>query len=595
MLAVPLIWALRQISLLLTRGERNVVSGKAILRHSLAMPVFGLTFTAVAAFWGTNAALAQPAFPVHTSSQYIVDSDGNRVRLNAVNWYGAESTDFVVGGLQIASLQSIVQQISGLGFNAVRIPWSNQLYESNPVVGSYALTANPAMKGENALTILDQVIGALSNAGIMVILDNHNSDAEWCCSNDDGNTLWYNSQYPETNWIADWQGIVTRYQNNPWVIGADLRNEPRGDATWGGDSSTDWHAAAERGGNAVQNIDPNALIIVEGIAGGRDLSRVSNLPVQLNVANQLIYSAHDYGFDYSGLSGYSDYLSTITPLWGYLVTGNNPQPMWIGEFGTCNTSSTCVISSNSGDLGYWFNFYTTFVQQYTLDWSYWAINGTESTAQAGAGRTFGATETYGVLNTSWNGNALTALTAQLGGLINASPGFTLVSGGSILVFTAGQSGSSTIGIIPQNGFTGTVNLSCTVSGGPSGAVDLPACTVPSAENITGTSAVNAAVWVATTGSGSSSFLRPGCQVNLLSNIVGVSLACVLVIGIPPRPRKMLLPVVLGMAVAFSLSGCGGSSGRSRVGSTSSGTYTVTVTGTAPGTGSVATQISVNVQ
>ncbi len=133
-----------------------------------------------------------PVFPLHVSGPYIVDSKGSRVVLHAFNWYGAESTDFVVAGLELQPLARIVATIKGLGFNAARLPWSNQTYESNPIVASYALAANPGMEGQNALTIFDQVIAALTAAGIMVVLDNHNSNAEWCCDND-GNTLWYNS------------------------------------------------------------------------------------------------------------------------------------------------------------------------------------------------------------------------------------------------------------------------------------------------------------------------------------------------------------------------------------------------------------------
>jgi endoglucanase len=86
-----------------------------------------------------------------------VDTNGNRVRLAAVNWYGAKSADYVVGGLQLQPLQTIVAQIKSLGFNAVRLPWSNQMYESNPIVANYALAANTSMEGQNALTIFDQV------------------------------------------------------------------------------------------------------------------------------------------------------------------------------------------------------------------------------------------------------------------------------------------------------------------------------------------------------------------------------------------------------------------------------------------------------
>lgn len=360
---------------------------------------------------------AQPTFPLYTAGPYLMDSHAQRVRLNAVNWYGAESADYVVGGLQAASLQSIVNQIKSLGFNAVRLPWSNELYERDPVVPKHALAANTNMEGEHALTVLDQVIGALSNSGIMIILDNHNSSAEWCCSNTDGNALWYNAQYPESSWIADWQGIVGRYARNPWVIGADLRNEPRGSATWGGGASTDWHAAAQRGGNAVLSVNSNLLVFVEGVNFALDLSGAASLPIRLTASNHLVYEAHDYGFDYSGLTGYSDYVNRIEPRWGYLVKGKSPQPVWLGEFGTCNTAITCVSGGSSNGRGAWFGFLTTYLRNESLDWSYWAVNGTQST-----GRTYGAPETYGVLNTAWNASALSALTSQLQALMNTGRG-----------------------------------------------------------------------------------------------------------------------------------------------------------------------------
>src|SRR5580704_12070372 len=65
---------------------------------------------------GASSAVAAPAFPLHTQGQYMVDSNGYRVRLNAFNWYGTESTDYVVAGLQTQSLASIVSEIQSLGF-----------------------------------------------------------------------------------------------------------------------------------------------------------------------------------------------------------------------------------------------------------------------------------------------------------------------------------------------------------------------------------------------------------------------------------------------------------------------------------------------
>ena len=158
----------------------------------------------------------------------------------------SKATDYVVEGLQAQPLNSIVATIKGLGFNAVRLLWSNQMVESNPVVGNYALTANPSLEGENALTIFDTVVNALTNAGIMVILDNHMSNAGWCCSTTDNNELWYNSQLscrPTGSPTGrPWRSATRAI---PGSSASDLRNEPRSPATWGGAASTDWHAAAE--------------------------------------------------------------------------------------------------------------------------------------------------------------------------------------------------------------------------------------------------------------------------------------------------------------------------------------------------------------
>jgi endoglucanase len=546
---------------------------------------------------GSRIAHAQPAFPLHTSGRFIVDSNGTRVHLNGVNWYGAESTDFVVAGLQAASLQSIVQQIKSLGFNVVRLPWSNQLYETNPAVGNYALAANPGMQGENALTVLDQVIAALTGAGIMVILDNHNSNAEWCCSTTDGNSLWYNTDYPQANWISDWQGMAQRYQNNALVIGVDLRNEPRSPATWGGDSSTDWHAAAELGGNAVLSVNPHLLVFVEGVNYALDLSGVASLPIQLNVANQLVYEAHDYGFDYTGLSGYSDYVSQVNADWGYLVTGSNPQPLWIGEFGTCNTANTCVNSGSNGDLGFWFNMITALIKQYGIDWTYWAVNGTEST---GSGRIYGAAETYGVLNPTWNGSANPLLTARLESMMaGATADFTLVGIGTSLITSPGGAVSEQIVIVPGNGFSGTVSLSCSVSAS-SGATAAPTCGVPASVSVTGNTAVSATLTISTTGT----TVADGTRRNEPQNQNGgggedAELAClVLFTGGFARKRRMVARMLVVTAAFFlivGVSACGGGGSSANPETTTAGAYTVTVTGSAGGTSQATTQISVNVQ
>jgi hypothetical protein len=156
----------------------------------------------------------------------------------------------------------------------------------------------------------------------------------------------------------------------------------------------------------------------------------------------------------------SNYESIINPKWGFLVTGSNPQPFWIGEFGTCNTSTTCVSSTNNADNGYWFGLITGYLQGHNVDWSYWAINGTQAT---GSGRTWGAAESYGVLNTSWNGSALAALTSSLQTLMNTGCGiqtgnWEIANVNSGLAMEVFNWSTANGGIVDQWAYSGGANV-----------------------------------------------------------------------------------------------------------------------------------------
>lgn len=379
----------------------------------------------------SDAAAALPALPLRTSSRWIVDADGHRFKLASVNWYGAESKDFVVAGLDRASLGSIARAIRTMGFNSVRLPWSNEMFENDPPVDAARLAKNPALTGKHALAIFDAVIDALAHEGLVVVLDNHRSHADWCCDVEHGDGLWHTVDYPESKWLADWRGIVQRYRAQPAVVGADLRNElrdqlaagapssctacgagcPCDTPVWGGgDANLDWHAAAERGGNAVLAENPNLLVIVEGLGYALDLGGVYNLPVALSVANRLVYSAHDYAFSHAPFATYADMKTALGNAWGYILTQGRPftAPIWVGELGTDHASATSV-DATSGQ-GFWFHGIRQYLADADIDWCYWALNGTEAT---GYSRTLGAEETYGVLNKTWDAPALTELLTAL--------------------------------------------------------------------------------------------------------------------------------------------------------------------------------------
>ena len=330
--------------------------------------------------------------PLHTRGYEIRDAAGHSVRLTSVNWYGFDQKEFVVGGLDHAPLETIVDQIKALGMNSVRLPWANETIERNPPIADYAVKANPQFRGKRALDVMDAVIAALAQAHILVILDNHMSRADWCCSETDGNGLWYNAEYPESQWLADWQTIVARYKHQPWVIGADLRNELRSGAKWGGsDPRLDWHAAAERGGNAVLDVNPRLLVFVEGPQYSTDLRGFSNLPVRLNVSHRLVYSPHAYASAEHRFENYAELRAAYDERAGYLLHAKPAVPLWVGEFGACQTL-------DCGEGSQWLRWFVQYLGDKDLSWSWWPLNGTQS---SGKGRKYDAVETYGLLTTDY--------------------------------------------------------------------------------------------------------------------------------------------------------------------------------------------------
>ena len=326
--------------------------------------------------------------PLHTSGYEILDAAGRRVRLTSVNWCGFDQKEFVPGGLDVAPVQVIIEQIRAISVNSVRLPWANETLEKNPVVPDYAVKANPKFKGKHALDVMDAVIVALARAKIMVILDNHMSRADWCCKDDDDNGLWYNAEYPEEKWLADWRAIVRRYKKERWVIGADLRNELRSGAQWGGpDPRLDWHAAAERGGNAVLAENPDLLIMVEGPQYSTDFTAFATLPLVLKVAQRVVYSPHAYSFSGHPFKNYEELRQVYDARAGFLLHAEPAIPLWVGEFGTCQTL-------DCGDNSQWFRWFVEYLREKDLSWSYWPLNGTQS---SGVSRKYGEVETYGLL------------------------------------------------------------------------------------------------------------------------------------------------------------------------------------------------------
>ena len=310
---------------------------------------------------------------LHTSGAKIVDSKGAVVRLSGLNWFGMETSTYCPHGLWVRPMGSLLDQVKALGYNCLRVPYCNQLFDAGSTPNGIDFGLNPDLQGLTGLQIMDKLVAGARARGLKVILDRHRPDSGG------QSALWYTDAYSEQRWISDWTMLAARYQGNDTVIGCDLHNEPHDPATWGsGDASTDWRLAAQRCGNAIQAVNPHLLIIVEGIQSvngdyywwGGNLEAAGNAPVQLNVAGQLVYSAHDYPASVYGQPWFSDpnYPNNLPNVWskhwGYLVE-NNIAPVYIGEFGTMDQTA-----SDSQ----WFHMMAGYIGANNFSFTYWCLN-----------------------------------------------------------------------------------------------------------------------------------------------------------------------------------------------------------------------------
>ncbi len=341
---------------------------------------------------------------LHTSGNQILDENNQVVRIAGVNWFGLETSNFVPHGLWTRSYQSMMDQMKELGFNTIRLPFSDQLFDAGSVPNGIDFSKNPDLQGLSGLQIMDRIVDYAGQIGLRILLDHHRS-AAGNSANESG--LWYTSAYPESRWISDWTMLATRYAGDPTVIGADLHNEPHGPATWGDGSANDWRVAAERAGNAILAANPNWLIVVEGIEQassgsywwGGNLSNAGASPVRLDQAGRLVYSAHDYPASVYNQSWFSDpnYPGNLPEVWdqnwGYLFR-EGTAPVLLGEFG----SKLATTSDQQ-----WFDAMTNYLAgdldgngtndlssgQQGISWTYWSWNPNSG-------------DTGGILADDWN-------------------------------------------------------------------------------------------------------------------------------------------------------------------------------------------------
>ena len=199
----------------------------------------------------------------------------------------------------------MLAQISSLGFNTIRMPFSLQAMRSTTTSGiDYGGGKNAELAGKTPSgSWTSSLTRPLTRTSWSSSTTTHQADDGFMFD------LWYGQNgFTEADWLSTWDSLSTRYASKPNVIGADLKNEPHGSATWGTGAANDWRGAAEAAGNTVLTKAPNWLVLVEGIEGqvaggqqldrhwwGRNLEGVRNTRFASARPTGLVYSPHEYG------------------------------------------------------------------------------------------------------------------------------------------------------------------------------------------------------------------------------------------------------------------------------------------------------------
>ena len=354
---------------------------------------------------------------LHTDGHRILDKQGHEVYLTGANWFGFNCSERVFHGLWNANMKNVVEGMADHGINLVRVPISTELLlewkagkKVKVNVNSYA---NPELKRADgsdmdSREIFDVFLAMCKENGIKVMMDLHSADA-----NNSGHNynVWYGPKgFTTEDWIEGWTWFVKEYKDDDTIIACDLKNEPHGKysqadsnaAKW--DDSTDennWRYAAGRCGKAILDINPNLLIMVEGIEEtprpgynynsgtqnpnateaelkyyggwwGGNLRNAGTYPVDLGkYQSQLVYSPHDYGpLVYKQTWFDKDFTeqSLLDDVWydsWFYLQDQNIAPLLIGEWGGF---------MDGGDNEKYLNLMSEFIAKNHINHTFWCIN-----------------------------------------------------------------------------------------------------------------------------------------------------------------------------------------------------------------------------
>ena len=356
---------------------------------------------------------------LHAEGSRLYDKDGNEVWLTGANWFGMNCIEYSPHYLYAGDIDDMLSEVADRGINVIRFPVSTELLLSwmngtpyqisaggmqavyNPPTdqddgnggvvkaGTYGNLNKDFVEADGKTLItsdkgFDIILQKCKTYGIKAFIDIHSPHAD---NSGHNYNLWYGKETTGNDQVAGgtmvttkiWQDtlvwLADKYKDNDTLIGYDLKNEPHGKgqegdkaAKW--DGSTDennWAYAATNCADAILDVNPNALIFIEGVeqsmsgamAGdywgmadrrdnspyigawwGGNFRGAREYPIKpKHGTSQIVYSPHDYGPSVYAQTWFDKDFTTQTLLddywydtWAY-INAEDIAPELIGEWG----------------------------------------------------------------------------------------------------------------------------------------------------------------------------------------------------------------------------------------------------------------------
>ncbi len=295
---------------------------KSDLKHKtisfLGVLVLASILVSSLGFSGTPVSAAGTPVVFRVDSLGNITANGVAIRIKGASWFGLQgrhepSNDAtnpsgapleqymgnVFWNSSNRTYAGDVAEFKAMGINVIRLPLVTQtLTGTDPQGMAPYLKNTESVRIANSRLALETIIKELDAAGIYVLLDIHSCSnyVDWrkgrldarppwvdatrdnydfkredssCAATNNPSTVTRIQAYDETKWLADLQTLagLEASLGVSNIIGIDIFNEPW-DYTW-----AEWKTLSEHAYQAINAVNPNILIFVEGIsatAGNQD-------------------------------------------------------------------------------------------------------------------------------------------------------------------------------------------------------------------------------------------------------------------------------------------------------------------------------------